>query len=259
MTEYIPRYPSTPIGPGSDVGEPLAGTAGAPLPAEPADPIRRSSGGESGTIDVARDQASDVTEGAVEASQHVAGIAKSQVSNVAEETGRQAKDLLEQARTELTAQAGRQQQRIADGLRALADELHSMTQHGGHSGVATELADQGGQKSKDIASWLDEREPGRLIEEVKTFARQRPGAFLLLATGLGLAAGRLTRGLTDVASGDGAATGDAASARMPEVVPASTGFAAAGPVVVTQDLDVGRPYASSEDSPAGFPTRGGTL
>jgi len=250
MTEYIPRYPSTPIAP-SDVGEPLAGTT--PLPAEPANPMLPSSGGESGTINVAKDQASDVTAGAVEASQHVAGVAKSQVSNLAEETGRQAKDLLEQARTELTEQAGRQQQRIAEGLRALGDELHSMTQHGGHSGVATELADQGGQKSKDIASWLDEREPGRLIEEVKTFARQRPGAFLLLATGLGLAAGRLTRGLTD------AATGGAASARMSEVVPASTGFAAPGPVVVTEDDEVGRPYASSEDSPAGFPTRGGTL
>ena len=46
-----------------------------------------------------------------------------------------------------------------------------------------------------MASWLENRDPGSLLEEVKSFARQRPGTFLLAAAGAGLLAGRLGRSL----------------------------------------------------------------
>ncbi len=39
-------------------------------------------------------------------------------------------------------------------------------------------------------------DPASLLDEAKSFARQRPGAFLLLAAGAGVLAGRLTRGLS---------------------------------------------------------------
>ena len=39
-------------------------------------------------------------------------------------------------------------------------------------------------------------DPGSLLNEVKSFARQRPGTFLLLAAGAGVLAGRLTRSLS---------------------------------------------------------------
>jgi hypothetical protein len=155
---------------------------------------------------VAKDQAAQVSQGAVDAGQHVAEVAKDRVAAVADEAGRQAKDLLAQARSEMTQQASQQQQRIAEGLRALGDELHAMTQHDGQFGVATDLAQQGAQKTNDLASWLEQREPGGLVEEVKSFARERPGSFLLLAVGLGLAAGCLTRGVKD--AGDGATAED---------------------------------------------------
>ena len=47
-----------------------------------------------------------------------------------------------------------------------------------------------------MASWLDGRDPGSLLTEVKSFARQRPGTFLLLAAGAGVLAGRLSRSLS---------------------------------------------------------------
>ena len=46
-----------------------------------------------------------------------------------------------------------------------------------------------------MASWLENRDPGSLLDEVKSFARQRPGTFLLAAAGAGLLAGRLGRSL----------------------------------------------------------------
>lgn len=158
------------------------------------------SGSDQSTTDVAKEQASNVTQGTKEAGQHVAGVAKDQAANVTAEAGRQAKDLLHQARSELTDQAGTQQQRVAEGLRSLSQELHGMSRNSEQSGVATDLAKQGAQLTEQAASWFNDREPAALLNDVRSFARQRPGAFLLLAAGAGLLAGRLTRGLKDDAS-----------------------------------------------------------
>ena len=47
--------------------------------------------------------------------------------------------------------------------------------------------------------WLDQRDPGSLLEEARSFARQRPGTFLAIAAGVGVLAGRLSRSLVDEA------------------------------------------------------------
>jgi hypothetical protein len=171
---------------------------------------------QAGTVDVAKEQAASVGQGAADAGQHVAGVAQDQVKNVVAEAGSQAKDLLGQARSELSEQASAQQQRLATGLHALGDELHSMTQRTEQPGVATDLARQGAGKSHDIASWLEDREPGQLVAELQSFARQRPGTFLLAAAGAGLLAGRLTRGVKDASSDDNDASPTSGSASPSE-------------------------------------------
>jgi gas vesicle protein len=154
----------------------------------------------SSTKDVAKEQAAGVAGSAKDAGQHVAAVAKDQAGNVATEATRQAKDILGQTRAEITQQASDQQQRVAGGLRSLGTELGSMAEGSDESGVATDLARQASAKAHDLADWLEQRDPGSLLDEVKTFARRRPGAFLAIAVGAGLAAGRLTRGLKDEAS-----------------------------------------------------------
>lgn len=248
MTEnYTPPFTSTPLAGGADV-PPLAtvGQSGA-TSAQPTGST--SSQGSPAVTDVAKSEASDVGQSAVGAGQHVAGVAKEQVTQVTAEAGKQAKDLLDQARSELTEQAGQQQLRLAVGLRSLGDELQSMVDNGQQSGVATDLAGQAAQKSHQVASWLDEREPGRLVEEVKDFARQRPGAFLLAAAGVGLVAGRLTRGIK--ANAQDQSEGQSSQQYSgQQYVPQQA---------VTPNVDVVRPYASSEDLGAGFPTEGRVL
>jgi hypothetical protein len=72
--------------------------------------------------------------------------------------------------------------------------------------VVSDLAHEASQRIKAFASALDDREPAELLDEVRRFARQRPGAFLGLAAFAGVVAGRLTRGVKD-ASSSSSATG----------------------------------------------------
>jgi hypothetical protein len=216
-----------------------------PLPE--ADPAGTTPAGDQGTVGVAKEQAATVGHGAADAGQQVAAVAKDQAQNVAAEVGTQAKDLLKQARTELTGQAGQQQQRLATGLRALGDELDSMARHSGQPGVASDLARQASARSYDVATWLDSREPGQLVEELKGFARQRPVVFLGLAAGAGLLAGRLTRGLKAASDDDTPGSPDASDPATVTPAPAVS----AGRVPAVEPV---RPFASGRDVSEGFRT-----
>ncbi len=156
-----------------------------------------------------KDEAGNVAAQAGDSARNVVETAKSEVANVASEVNSNARDLLDQARLDLTDQAGKQQQRVAAGLRSISEELQSMATASEQPGVATDLVRQAAERSSSVATWLEDRDPGSLLDEVKTFARQRPGAFLLLAAGAGVLAGRLSRGLSAGADGPqrGTATG----------------------------------------------------
>jgi hypothetical protein len=61
--------------------------------------------------------------------------------------------------------------------------------------MAAEIVQHAGQRTEAVASWLEDREPGHVLDEVTRFARQRPGAFLAAAAAAGFLVGRLGRGL----------------------------------------------------------------
>ena len=148
------------------------------------------------TTAVARDQAVNVGQAAAEAGSHVAQTANDQARVVASEAARQARDLLGEASGQALDQAAVQQHKAAHQLRAVADELQEMAAKGGQSGLATEVAHQAAERIHGAASWLEQREPADLMQAVRDFARRRPGVFLAGAAVAGLAAGRLTRGVT---------------------------------------------------------------
>ena len=129
-----------------------------------------------------------------------AETAKEEASKVTDEARRQVRDLAGQTRDEVASQARQQKDRAVGGLRTLSDELRSMAGGTEQSGMAGDLTQEAARRAGDLAGWLDSREPGELIDEVRTFARQRPGLFLALAAGAGVLAGRLTRGMTQAAS-----------------------------------------------------------
>lgn len=211
---------------------PVQGYSVPPIPAYDDRDTAGSTQSTDSTTDVAKQQAGDVAAGAADAGKHVAGVAQDQAQNVAAEATNQAKDLIHQTRGELTEQAAAQQKRAASALRALGDELGSMARSTDNPGVASDLARQAADRSGSIAAWLDDREPGHVLDEVTSFARRRPGAFLAIAAGAGLLAGRLGRGLTAGGySGDRTQTPRTGAAPAPQtpsdarrVVPATEQF-----------------------------------
>jgi ElaB/YqjD/DUF883 family membrane-anchored ribosome-binding protein len=169
----------------------------------------------------ATQEAGKVAGQAKQGGQQVAQTAKQELGQVTSTVGEQTRSLVGQTRSELTSQAGNQQQRIAEGIRALGGELQSMAEGSQEQGVAVDLARQASERSQAVASWLEDREPGDLLEEVKSYARRHPGTFIAVAAGIGLLAGRLTRGLTE----DGSSTERATGAGVGGVQPVGHGSA----------------------------------
>jgi len=148
----------------------------------------------------AREQARQVGSEARQAGGAVAGTAKEQGRQVAGETKRQARNLCGEARSQLASQTGEQQRRAAGGLRSLADEMRSMADQGGQAGPVSEITRQAADRVHGVAGWLEQREPGDIITEVRDYARRNPGTFLVGAAVLGVLAGRLTKNIS--AAGD---------------------------------------------------------
>ena len=153
--------------------------------------------GSPSTKDVAKDQAGNVASTAAQAGSQVASTAADQAKQVTQETKRQAQDLIQQGRSQLQDQARNGQQKAGEGLSGIAQQLRTMVEGGGEtpSGPAADLVRQAGDKLEELATWVQDREPGDLVNEVRAFARRKPGVFLLGAAVAGVVAGRLTTGV----------------------------------------------------------------
>ncbi len=140
-----------------------------------------------------KDQTKAVGESAAQAGSDLVQSAKEQGREVAAETGRQVKQLYGQVRSEVTDQARVQQKRVADGLYSVANEAARIAGQGGESGPVTQVVREASGRIMQAGQWLENREPGHVLNELKTYARRHPGAFLVGAAVLGVVAGRLAR------------------------------------------------------------------
>jgi hypothetical protein len=154
----------------------------------------------------AKEQATQVAGDAKDAASNVAGTAKEQAGQVATEVKSQAKDLYGQATSQLKEQAGTQSQKVSEGLRSISDELSSMAAKSDGNGLASELVRNLSGRAGSASSWLDGRDPGTLLDEVKHFAARKPGTFIAIAAGAGILAGRLTKALAADAKTDTSTT-----------------------------------------------------
>ncbi|MFH5821559.1 hypothetical protein [Georgenia sp. AZ-5] len=145
--------------------------------------------------------AQEVRETAREKAVETAEVAKDTVRQTAEQARYQARDLLEQGRSELSGQASSQQQRLAGGLRSLSGDLGSLASgQGGADSMAADLARQVSEYVDRAGAWLEQREPGEVLQEVSRYARRHPGAFMAISAGLGLLVGRVARSMKDESS-----------------------------------------------------------
>ncbi|ROP74998.1 hypothetical protein [Curtobacterium sp. PhB115] len=152
-------------------------------------------GGGSGKADAAKGAAQDVAGDAKDKAANVAGTAKEQASNVASEATDHTKQLYGQATETLKEQAADQQQRAAGGLRSIGEQLGRMAENDDEQGVASKVVRDLSSRATSAAGFLENRDPGSLLDEVKHFAAKRPGTFIAVAAGAGLLAGRLAKAL----------------------------------------------------------------
>jgi hypothetical protein len=142
---------------------------------------------------------------ATDAAGNVADTAKEQAREVTGEVRYQARSVAEDVRDRVTEQAQSQNDRLADSMRRLADELDDMAADRKDSPART-VVSRVADGSRQMADYLAERGPQGVLEEVQDFARRRPGAFLFTAVAAGFVVGRLGKGVLN-ATGGSTATG----------------------------------------------------
>jgi len=172
----------------------------------------------------------------------VAGTASQEAGRTAREATDQARMLWSQTRSELTEQAGTQQARAASGLRDLAQQLGSMAQQSDQDGMARSLVDDVARRADDAAAWLDQRDPGTLLQDVRDVARRRPGMFLAVAAGIGVVAGRLSRSLAAEANDANTRSSTESAGSVGQEAPDNPGTPVA---VVGTDTGTGTPGLST--------------
>ena len=154
------------------------------------------------TTDVAKDQAAQVGQSAKESGKQVASTAADEAKNVTAEARKQAKDLTQEVGNQAQLQAAIGKDKAAGSLHSLGEELRSMARNSDQSGPVTDLTHEAADKVTDLATWIEQRDPGTLLEEVRSLARRKPGTFLLGAAAAGIVAGRLTRGAVQAGKDD---------------------------------------------------------
>jgi hypothetical protein len=168
------------------------------------------------TIPNAQDEGQGTAAAAADESKRVGGIAAEEVHGVAGDVKEQAQQLLDDTMQQVNEQSSAQRDRLVDLLRTLSNDLREMADRGEGSGLAGQLVRQGADRAETVSKSLDGREPSDILDEVRAFARRRPGAFLFGALAAGVIAGRFGRGAQKAQkSQDSSGTGATPSDPMP--------------------------------------------
>ncbi len=209
----------------------------------------------------AKDKAQQAAGTAADEAKHVAGTAQAEVRQVAQEAKSQVHGLLDEATGQVDDQAKTQRDRLVGMLSSLGDDLERMGSQG-EGGLAADLATEAAERVHSISSHLDGREPRDLLDDVRSFARRRPGTFLVGALAAGVVAGRFTRGAKD--ANDGGSTSPGTATSVPTHAPPYDGGLAtpatptydAGTAPVTPTYDAGVTAPTQSFDPPDLGVRG---
>jgi gas vesicle protein len=156
-------------------------------------PASGSGSGDDSSSTSAKDRATQAAGTAADEGRHVAGVAQDEARKVASEATDQVQNLLSQATSQVEEQSRTQRDRLVETMRTFGDDLDNMASQN-DGGMAADVAHDVADRVRRLTSHLDGREPRELLDDVRSFARRKPGTFLLGALVGGMVAGRLTRG-----------------------------------------------------------------
>ena len=181
------------------------------------------------------------TEQAKDQAKHVAGVATDEAKSVAGDVREQARGLLHETTSQVQDQSRTQRDRLVETLRTFSDDLDGMAEQS--SGIASGAAREVANRARSFSQQLDGREPAELLDDLRSFARRRPGMFLAGAAIAGVVVGRVLRGTRDAAQGSTSSGNgyDVAATRERPMTPA-------------YDATVTATTPASFDEPAGTPS-----
>lgn len=196
VTEDVTFSPTgTGTGRASDGGDSRTGAA-----KEQASQLKDTATDEAKNVTAnAKEEARNVAGTAKEEARNVAGTAKEEARNVAGEAKNQLASLYSESMHQLNSQATQQQERAATGLKSLSGEFRNMVSNSEGDGLATELVRRAADTTGAVGAWLGDRNPSGVLDDVRSFARRKPLAFIAIAAVTGLVAGRLTRSIAEAA------------------------------------------------------------
>jgi hypothetical protein len=118
---------------------------------------------------------------------------KDKAGELASEMRTQTRDLTHEARDELRAKADAEARHLAASLQDVGRQLHAMAGAADEQSMPGEMARQLAGVADRFGQRLETQGFGGTVEELKRFARRKPGVYLLGAFALGAVAGRLAR------------------------------------------------------------------
>lgn len=238
-----------------------------PNPNAPTPPSTAPGGADSPVRDTAAQQAGQVKDQAQQAAGEMAGTLKQEAHQVADEAKTQAKDLAQSAKQEASSQLSTQKDRLAVQSRGISEDLERISRgERPESDLVNQAVAMLSDRARRVTEQLESKEPMDLLDDMRRFAARRPGTFLAIAAGVGLVAGRLTRGMKDAQDDDSrdpstsarhaAPAGPAPVGRVPGTVYPDDVPATAGTVAAPEVL--GTP-AATNPSGTGITTPGGRV
>ena len=129
---------------------------------------------------------------AAEQAKHAASVAQDEAKQVAADVRDQARGLLTETRTQVEDQSRTQRDRLVETIRTFSDDLDGMAEQ--RSGLASDAAREVANRVRSFGQQLDGREPTELLDDLRSFARRRPGMFLAGSVIAGVVVGRFLRG-----------------------------------------------------------------
>jgi hypothetical protein len=161
-------------------------------PAEEASPSAKDRARE--VAGAAASEAGGVASTAVEQTKSVASAAVDQTRAVAGDAKQQAGRLGQEAKTQLRGQVDEQTKRVTRGLDDVGQQLRTMADKADDpESAVSRYTRQAADSVQQLALRLDDGGLDRAVDDVKGFARNRPGVFLLGALGAGVVVGRLVK------------------------------------------------------------------
>jgi hypothetical protein len=146
-----------------------------------------------------------------EQASEVAGTARDEARDVMQQAREEARSTARQVQEDVRERANAEASRFAQTLHDAGRQMHTMADAAGDDASLTaNVVREGAQAADRLASRIEDGGVDAVLAQVRAWARQNPGGFLLGAAVGGFVAGRLARNLGGAGDNGSAPSGNTA-------------------------------------------------